>query len=219
MVNFLRGRVSDRKLRLFFCACCRSVWQMLDEPLLRRAVEVAERHADGLADDQQLRAVEREICLGPPFHEGNKAAAAFGAVAGSNFPVWAIDAAASLACSEVARQALGQGRTHIPPGSKKGVRHRQARLLRCIAGWLPFRSVVVPSTVLAWNDGTVKRIAEGIYEERQMPEGTLEDARLDTLADALLDAGCEHEELIQHCRQPGPHYRGCWALDRLLEKE
>jgi hypothetical protein len=58
----------------------------------------------------------------------------------------------------------------------------------------------------------VKRIAEVIYEEQGF-------GRLAVLADALLDAGCESEELIQHCRQPGPHYRGCWALDRVLGRE
>jgi hypothetical protein len=52
-----------------------------------------------------------------------------------------------------------------------------------------------------------------------MPAGTLDTARLAILADALLDAGCEKEELIQHCRNDGPHVRGCWALDLILGKE
>jgi hypothetical protein len=66
--------------------------------------------------------------------------------------------------------------------------------------------------VLAWNDGTVRRISEGVYAERAFD-------RLPILADALLDAGCDDEELLAHCRSEGPHVRGCWALDRILGKE
>jgi hypothetical protein len=57
----------------------------------------------------------------------------------------------------------------------------------------------------------VRRIAEGIYEERAFD-------RLPILADALLDAGCDNEELIAHSRSEGPHVRGCWAVDLILGK-
>jgi hypothetical protein len=66
---------------------------------------------------------------------------------------------------------------------------------------------------------TARRIAEGVHEERQLPAGTLNTARLAILADPLLDAGCDSEELIRHCRSEGPLARGCWALDRILAKE
>jgi hypothetical protein len=77
----------------------------------------------------------------------------------------------------------------------------------------------LPSAFLAWGDGTVPRIAQAIYDERRLPEGTLDNARLAVLADALLDAGCDDEDLIQHCREPGPHVRGCWAVDLILGKQ
>jgi hypothetical protein len=77
----------------------------------------------------------------------------------------------------------------------------------------------LPPAVLAWNDGTIPRIAEAIYQERKMPEGTLDTGRLAILADALLDAGCNDEELIAHCRGEGPHVRGCFAIDLILGKE
>jgi hypothetical protein len=76
----------------------------------------------------------------------------------------------------------------------------------------PFRpSPPLPPAVLRWQDSTVRRIAEGIYEEHAFD-------RLPILADALLDAGCDDEELIAHCRSAGPHARGCWAVDLILGK-
>jgi hypothetical protein len=41
----------------------------------------------------------------------------------------------------------------------------------------------------------------------------------DVLADALMDAGCDNENIIQHCQGPGAHVRGCWVVDLLLGKE
>ncbi len=70
----------------------------------------------------------------------------------------------------------------------------------------------LPSAVLKWNNGTVYRLAEAVYQDRAFD-------RLPILADALLDAGCEDEDLMAHCREPGPHVRGCWAVDLLLGKK
>jgi hypothetical protein len=95
----------------------------------------------------------------------------------------------------------------------------QANLLRDVFGNRFRPSPPIPNSVLAWNDGTVRRLAGAIYEERQLPAGTLDPARLAILAGALLDAGCGDEALIQHCREPGPHVRGCWAVDLILGNE
>src|SRR5262249_31547055 len=52
MLEFLRGKVSDRKLRLFACACCRQWWNMLKNQG-RLVVNVAERYADGEAEEEE----------------------------------------------------------------------------------------------------------------------------------------------------------------------
>ncbi|HJZ55761.1 MAG TPA: hypothetical protein VKE74_12405 [Gemmataceae bacterium] len=36
------------------------------------------------------------------------------------------------------------------------------------------------------------------------------------LADALMDAGCQNEDILNHLRGPGEHVRGCWCVDILL---
>jgi hypothetical protein len=97
------------------------------------------------------------------------------------------------------------------PITKNNVRDAIAGLLREIFG-NPFRPVTVDPAWLRWNDGTVPKIAQGIYEERAF-------CRLPILHDALLDAGCDNEDILAHCRGDGPHVRGCWVIDLILGKE
>ncbi|MBL8794488.1 MAG: hypothetical protein JNM56_11325 [Planctomycetia bacterium] len=73
----------------------------------------------------------------------------------------------------------------------------------------PFRPVPVDPT---WRTPTAIAIAQAIYDERAFD-------RLPILADALEDAGCTHVDLLNHCRQPGEHVRGCWAVDLVLGRE
>jgi hypothetical protein len=64
------------------------------------------------------------------------------------------------------------------------------------------------------------KVATGIYQERNLPEGTLDNGRLAVLADALEEAGLDDEEVLGHLReQAGVHFRGCWALDAVLGRE
>jgi hypothetical protein len=205
MLELLRGKASERKLRLFACAFGRAVGDSHHQ-LGPSTVAVAERYADGLASDQEL-ATERRKWAYSPEERGPVAPSAYDGAWG------AVD---SLARYERAWRHDPDSYSCI---SADAVLRGSALLLRDIFG-NPFRPPpALPPAVLAWNEGTVRRLAEGIYEERQMPGGTLDNPRLAVLADALLDAGCDDEELIAHCRSEGPHVRGCWALDLLLGKE
>ena len=207
MLEFLQDRASDRKLRLFACAYCRAVRATLDLGP-GRAVAVAERYADGLASDQDLASARR----GAPFPD--------------NYSEWVLPPSAYDGAWEGVdylthvRDSMkidGDAWRHFPIPADDVVR-RSALLLRDIFG-NPFRAAPPPpAEVLAWNDGTVRRLAQAIYEERPLPGGPLDAARLAILADALLDAGCEDEDLIAHCRSAGPHVRGCWAVDLILGK-
>jgi len=205
MLESLRGKASERKLRLFACAFGRAVRDSQHQPG-PSTVAVAERYADGLASDQELASEGRKwACL--PEVRGPVAPSAYDGAWG---------AVESLARYERVWRHDPDSYSCIPADA---VLRRSALLLRDIFG-NPFRpSPPLPAAILVWNDGTICRLAEGIYEERQMPEGTLDNARLAILADALLDAGCDNEELRRHCRSEGPHVRGCWALDLILGKE
>ncbi len=81
----------------------------------------------------------------------------------------------------------------------------QADLLRDIFG-NPFRSAEFK---LEWLTSDVLALARGIYNESAFD-------RMPILADALQDAGCDDLDLLDHCREPGNHVRGCWVIDRLL---
>jgi hypothetical protein len=85
-------------------------------------------------------------------------------------------------------------------------------LLRDLFGnpWCP---VVLDPT---WLTPDVLVLARGAHDERLMPRGELDPARLAVLADALLDAGCTSAEVLGHLRGPGPHVRGCVAVDWCL---
>lgn len=87
-------------------------------------------------------------------------------------------------------------------------REAQCLLIRDIFG-NPFRPV--DAAWLKRRQGKVPKIAQRIYDARAF-------ADLPILADALEEAGCTNAELLAHCRHPGPHVRGCWAVDLILGK-
>src|SRR5262249_45563545 len=65
---------------------------------------------------------------------------------------------------------------------------------------------------------TVQSIAQATYEAGELEAGHLSAERLSVLADAMEEAGCTDDALLAHLRSPGPHVRGCWALDLILGK-
>ena len=193
-----RGQASERKLRLFACACCRGIWHRLSDKCSRRAVEVVERFADGQATPQTFR----------KWHW-----AAYEAYEVTGEAAYAVYAAghrvADLAASDAAEAAADAGQE----------RASQCDLLRDIVA-NPFRAEpAIDPACLTWNEGTVKRLAEAAYEERSVPEGTLEQDHLAVLADALEEAGCTDEEILGHLRGTGTHVRGCHLIDLLLGRE
>jgi hypothetical protein len=95
------------------------------------------------------------------------------------------------------------------PVARRGQEARaQAALLREVAG-NPFRPVTFSP---AWRTDTAVALARQMYDSRDF-------GAMPILADALQDAGCDSEEVLGHCRGPGPHVRGCWVVDLVLSKQ
>src|SRR5262249_34968581 len=90
----------------------------------------------------------------------------------------------------------------------------QILLLRDLLG-NPFRP---PDIDPVWRSRSVLSLAGSAYEEHSLPSGELDPVRLAVLADALEEAGCTDGDILTHLRSPGPHVRGCWAVDLCLSR-
>jgi hypothetical protein len=211
---------SDRKLRLFACACCRRIWRLFSDVRSRRAVELAEAFADGQGvTPEQMRQAERDADRaqfeGPSYH--------------SALNTGPYDAAAHAACLDLSASAgdaasrAADAIEGLAGGSETIVRKQelnsQSRILQCLFGNHFRPAPALAPAWLTWNGGVVRTLAEAAYHERELPSGHLAPSHLALLADALEDAGCSEADLLRHLRSPGPHCRGCWAVDRVLGKE
>jgi hypothetical protein len=215
MIAFLH-QGSERKRRLFAVACCRRLWRRLTDERSRNAVEVAERFAEGAASLREAA-----------FAASRSATSWWDAAAVASAVVADPWRTAGAARSSVARNAADPayeagevaGRTATAAAEEAwnaayaAERAAHANLLRCIFG-NPFRP---PPALLTFNDGLVTELAEAAYELRSLPGGELDPTRLCILADALEEAGAD-DVFLEHLRSPGPHFRGCFALDAVLGK-
>jgi hypothetical protein len=222
-----RGRKYDRQLRLFACACARRLWPLLGEQG-RRGVETSERYADGLAGPvdllgaMQLSSRESGYWSVPP---ASRAKPARRVRAAAQSRLLAAQAARggssgdSAAWAVIRHAPVAAKRARLIPGVTAGAtskeREAQLALFRDVLG-NPFRPVEVDPAWLAWHGGAISRLAQAVYEGRELPGGHLDAVRLAILADMLEEAGCTDAEVLQHLRGPGPHVRGCWAVDTLL---
>jgi hypothetical protein len=204
-------RRSVRKNGLFVVACAERVRSFMRHAVTIRGLELAERMAEGVADESEGETYLAEFGAAcPPGEPGPQEAARtvpFVAIRvllphrmGQSSEKLAVSAAQS--CAGVFNAA-----TDIARAIQETAVH--ADLLRDIVGPLPFRPVPFDP---AWLTSTVVALATGIYESRDF-------GAMPVLADALQDAGCDNADILDHCRGPGPHVRGCWVVDMLLGKE
>jgi hypothetical protein len=202
--------------------CCRRVVHTFTEEEdagREEAIEVAERYADGLAGEDEREEALAEGTDGSPHRVWDYCTNLVVADFTQTSPDDADAVDCAIGAAEEALLDAVEERYDEADEIKRAEAAAQADLLRCMFGPLPFRAAAIDPAVLAWNDGLVVRMATAIYEERSLPDGTLDVARLGVLADALEEAGCTDAEVLAHLRSPGPHYRGCFALDLLLGKE
>ena len=205
MLEFLRGKASDRKLRLFAVACCRQVWDLLVEEG-HNAVEASESYADGVIGQNELATLRNaaktpkrrsEVIWQLRSEDTQRAMQAAVMVAWGRVDAW-------KASMQVAQQTR-----NVSYSRSYQADMNRATLLRCIFGPLPFYPVVIDPACITT---TVRQLVESIYADRSF------DA-LPILADALEDAGCNNAAILEHCRSDGEHVRGCWVVDLLLGKE
>jgi hypothetical protein len=180
------GCTSRRRLRLLFAVCCRHIRD--------RAPEATTWTSDDKAEDNREGATQQGSS-----HAVTAGAAPTADADDSYEPVAQTDLLAPPFDFLVAAEALR--------AVGKGHRERavQVALLRDIFG-NPFRRLAIgPSRLTA----DVTALARAIDDQ-----GSFD--RLPELADLLEATGCSDAELLGHLRGPGPHVRGCHALDAVL---
>jgi hypothetical protein len=240
MLSFLQdsGKTTDRKLRLFTCACLRAVWDLIAYDWGRQAAEAVERYLEG--EIPPAAAAEALARLQESFRHlletRERANAAIHVVSWACLPLDPTEPEAEridrrrrplTAAEEAANYAAQAAGWPEPqrgwdwsPHAAAGMERQLCRVLRDIFG-NPFhpRPVVAPS-LLGWRNGRVVNLAQSAYDNRLLPSGHLDPARLSVLADALLDAGCQDVGILKHLRRAeGPHVRGCRVVDLLSGKE
>jgi hypothetical protein len=164
----------------------------------RRLVEVAERYADGVTTECGLLAAKRAANLAAR-GSASRTVCCIAIRNAWEAADWTLDSVGRAAADYVSR------------GWSEKLTRESAGLVREVFG-NPFHPVAVDPAWLAWNGGTVRRVAQAIYDNRDFDH-------LPILADALEDAGCSDDHLLGHCHSEGPHVRGCWVVDLLLGRE
>jgi hypothetical protein len=180
----------NRKLRLFALACCHRIEARLTHHLSRQSLILAEKFTEGLATDEEMRSLSHlfmdEYNARLYARINTDLDAAFGMTV-KVFP------------ANTALSAVGAAR------DQSEERLIQCQLLRCIFG-NPFHPITLDT---AWLNPTVKTLARSLDNDRRFDD-------LPILADALEEAGCQDQSILEHLRSPGPHVRGCWTLDLIL---
>ncbi len=141
ILDFLRGKASDRKLRLFAVACCRKDCDLLTNTYNRLAVDTSEDFADGLVSRRELKAIRRTVWEALSDDDCKAAWEAAG--------VRAWEAAVAT------QWRLAPFREDLS----------SIALLQDVFG-NPFRPVAINPAWLTWNDATVQKIAKALYDER-----------------------------------------------------
>jgi hypothetical protein len=213
MLAFVRGRCSERKQRLFVCACARRVWRHIPDERSRRAIEVAEELAEGTASTWQVITAR----------QGARAAARE-----AQDEVESLAALAQYAIS--VRYGERDDHPHIGTAEAAGLstlawcNHNRPHLLDAAALCAlirdifgnPFRPILLDP---ARRTPTVVSLAQAAHDRRSLSESTLDPLRLAVLADALEDVGCTDPAILDHLRGPGPHVWGCSIVDLVLAKD
>lgn len=206
MLDSLSGDTSDRKMRLFACACVRHVWPLLADERSRSAVETAERCAEGSADRGELaeaRDNAREAARQIRWPVGPDTAWRAACAAQNTTRESGRSAARNTFC-DAARSLNRLDTNQFDDGEIE----TEVAYLRDIFG-NPFRAVAFDSS---WRTADVLALAQIIYDLREFN-------RMPDLAVTLERAGCHEQAILDHCREPDQHVRGCWAIDLVLGKE
>jgi hypothetical protein len=204
---------------LFAVACCRLLEDWLIDARSRNSIDVAEAFADGAASLNELEEGQSDASSAAGIVGGPARIVSLvfyrierdHHVARRNAERGVVDR--ELVESSITRELqtllndIARAFMEYESSDWSEIRLIQTALLRDTFG-NPFRPVSFDAT---WRTDTAVSLAMQMYESRDF-------GAMPILADALQDAGCTSEDILNHCRGPGPHVRGCWVVDFVLGK-
>jgi hypothetical protein len=209
LLEFVNSRMSARKCRLLAAAICRHVLPLTRESCCQRAVEVAERFADGVASLEEMLAVSEQVAdayvnfpnpapvnTDPPLSFKLESIA----IQSTMFATRDTNDYLGACCRCTYLATLRWSLLRAEPGDYCTLVRWQTSLIRDTVG-NPFRPMTADPR---WLTSTVVALAEAVYQDRAFD-------RLPVLADALEDAGSDNADILNHFRGPGPHFRGVWT--------
>ena len=243
MLEFLRGRASDRKFHLFAVAQCRrlSVWfdapvNVQDAAQLWWLLNVGERAADGLADQVELRKAEQ---LAYDFSSGGWGDFVGGAIGWSDAREIGtpFQHPEEWACRTLATAGIPVTWYQVPEQWSHAAKYTVTLMVELAsvkaeeAGEPTAPAEQAARADLAvWVRELFGNAFQPVVfdpawrtpEVARLSQAIYERRAFDLLpefADVLEVAGCTNQDLLVHCRSRSEHARGCWALDLVLGKE
>jgi hypothetical protein len=187
-------------------------------------VEALERYADRVASEDEFAEARAAFQMAEMRRDEDRSDAGGPDEPAREAAVHAVGSALNILVAQGAEDCLGWVAEFVSrsaPGGERTprweeVRRRMCDLLREVVGnpFRPWQAVlgggfVQPDGLIVRTTDAVRRLADGVHADRAFD-------RLPILADALEESGATDSELLAHCRQPGGHVRGCWALDVAL---
>jgi hypothetical protein len=199
------GFLSRRPFFAFVLTAGERLWTEVGGEALRPTIELAWRRAEREAPDEE---VER--------HREEMRAIYQGAVAVSNWQLARLVNVLALLFKEPGSAARTLVFPHpmSDPGQPRAPLLSPVELKNCCRLMREFFNPQwgpLPSQA-AWRTDTVVALARQMYDSRDF-------RAMPILADALQDAGCDNDEVLNHCRAGAVHFRGCWVVDLVLGKE
>jgi hypothetical protein len=227
MLDLLDGKVSHRRVRLLSSGWIRFSFPPVAVSRIASCLDRVDSIADGLQPSegllQQMLDLYRDlpdlssdtayltsldyIVIGDPF---------FGA---RNLILGRSKSLQTAFCQHI-RCVFGNPWPHLVRPTYPRLKEVGMSLLKIVAGHPNFRDVssieqpaLMDSPPFAddWRTSTAVTLAQQMYDSRDF-------SAMPILADALQDAGCDNADILDHCRGPGPHVRGCWVVDLVLGK-
>lgn len=211
--DLLLAKASKRKARLFAVACCRRFTHLMPAPQYGQIIDATEQLADRDINEDEYDAIRQRVVRelsttaprSRPLNRRNWESRHYQTAAFDHLKLGSV----FVALDTVSAAAYTVGPAGSPEWNR--VLDEECAALRDLLIDVVGPSTRRPINFTPWLTSTVRALAEQMYQSRDF-------STMPILADALQDAGCNSELVLNHCREPGYHVRGCWVVDRLLHR-